>query len=56
MIEPALGMVRSPQCGRLLGTLPCINTDLHQGDGKGCTHDAGDVPDRHDLADAAEAP
>lgn len=39
-------------CDRMLGRLPCTNAKPHQGDqdnsGRGCTHDAGDVPDAHD--------
>lgn len=39
------------QCEHHLGQLPCINPDPHLGCGRGCVHDAGDVPDRHDRTD-----
>lgn len=35
-------------CTHYLGNLPCDNDQPHKGKGQGCTHDAGDVPDRHD--------
>lgn len=36
-------------CLHLLGSLPCINALPHPGHGRGCVHDAGNVPDgRHD--------
>lgn len=35
------------QCEHFLGTLPCTNDLPHRGRGRGCVHDAGDVPDRH---------
>jgi hypothetical protein len=34
-------------CQHHLGTLPCTNDQPHEGGGRGCVHDAGDVPDRH---------
>lgn len=34
-------------CDHLLGILPCTNLQPHAGNGHGCTHDAGDVADRH---------
>lgn len=35
-------------CTHRLGSLPCLNTAPHEGNGRGCFHDAGDVPDDHD--------
>lgn len=35
------------RCTHHLGRLPCTNQNPHAGAGRGCVHDAGDVPDRH---------
>jgi hypothetical protein len=38
-------------CAHLLGVMPCINDQPHEGNGRGCVHESATgswVPDHHD--------
>lgn len=37
-------------CAHHLGSMPCVNTQPHEGNGRGCVHIHGSaVADRHSL-------
>lgn len=48
-------MTTAPECPRMLGHLVCTNTTPHEGDGRGCVHDAGSgVRDKHYATSGGE--
>ena len=49
---PSRSRTRWVECSHTLSGLPCMNHQLHAGDGRGCVHySTSGVPDRHDYGD-----